>query len=127
MEIDPHTLQEILQRIHQQMRCPQCGKRVPVDFSSVQVVADQEMLLQLKCDVCNAYIVLQASFKDGEGAEEVLEGDKTANLSSNLQISQKEVGMVAKALEGSGGSFEKLFEEYVVKDTDENEEKSDEE
>ena len=54
MEIDPHTLQQILQRIHQQMRCPQCGKRVTVDLSAVRVVAHESMLLQIKCDGCSA-------------------------------------------------------------------------
>ncbi len=114
MEIDPHTLQQILQRIYQQMRCPQCGSRVPVNFSSVQVVADDAMLLQLKCDGCGSYIVLHASIagtaKKAEQAEEVA----TANISSKLNIATDEAKMVAKALEESDGSFEKLFEKYDV-------------
>ncbi|MBT7929493.1 hypothetical protein HN682_06225, partial [Candidatus Peregrinibacteria bacterium] len=61
MDIDPHTLQRILDRIEKQMRCPQCGRQVPVDFSSVRLMAENAMLLQVKCDDCNAYIVLQAS------------------------------------------------------------------
>src|SRR5262245_30111077 len=56
MDIDPHTLQQIIQRIYQQMRCPQCSKRVPVDFSSVRLASDDFLLLQLKCDTCDAFI-----------------------------------------------------------------------
>ncbi|MDA1209316.1 MAG: hypothetical protein O2904_04780 [bacterium] len=113
MEIDPHTLQHILQRIYQQMRCPQCGKRVPVDFSSVRVVADTAMLLQLKCDMCNAYIVLQASLQGVEeiGVKPYVE-DETLNNSTTLEFSKKELGMLQQGLEQAGGSFESLFEKY---------------
>ncbi|MDD5623857.1 MAG: hypothetical protein PHI23_04065 [Candidatus Peribacteraceae bacterium] len=113
MELDPHTLQQILHRIRQQMRCPQCGKHVPVDFSSVRVVGDHAMLLQLKCDMCNAYIVLHASL---QGIEKIsapgYEKDATANVSSSLQFSEKEITMLEEALDQSGGSFEKLFQQY---------------
>jgi len=113
MEIDPHTLQHILQRIYQQMRCPQCGKRVPVDFSSVRVVADSTMLLQLKCDMCNAYIVLQASLQGVEELEmQAYKQDETANNSTTLEFSEKELGMLQEGLEQAGGSFESLFEKY---------------
>lgn len=114
MDIDPHTLQQILQRIHQQMRCPQCGKRVPVDFSSIRVVAEQALILQLKCDICNAYIVLQATLQGGEMLESDKGVDKTANISSNLQLSQDEVKLVSKALENAGGSFQQLFKDYNI-------------
>jgi hypothetical protein len=57
MELDPHTLQQIIQRIYQQMRCPQCGKRIPVDFTSVRLAGDDFMLLQLK---------YEAAFCDGD-------------------------------------------------------------
>ena len=115
MELDPHTLQEILERIHQQMRCPQCGKRVPVDFSSVQVVADTSMLLQLKCEGCNAYIVLQASLKGVENlGASGYNKDETMNISSTLQLSKDEMGAMRQGLEECGGSFEKLFEKYGI-------------
>ena len=114
MEIDPHTLQQILERIKQQMRCPQCGKRVPVDFSSVRVVSGESLLLQLKCDSCNAYIVLHASLQGVEhlANSEHWEADGTVNASSNLQMSEDEVKMLNAALAESGGSFETLFEKY---------------
>jgi len=114
MEIDPHTLQQILQRIQQQMRCPQCGKRVPVDFSSVRIVADASLLLQLKCEMCSAFIVLHASLQGIENLsnQKEYEDDTTVNASSTLQMSDKELAMLNAALEQSGGSFDKLFQKY---------------
>lgn len=117
MEIDPHTLQQILERIKQQMRCPQCGKHVPVDFSSVRVVSDDALLLQLKCESCNAFIVLHASLQGVEHIktlqeEEIKEGEEVVNASSTLQVSKNELQMLGAALEKSEGSFSKLFEEY---------------
>lgn len=110
MDLDPHTLQQILQRIYQQMRCPQCGKKVPIDISSVRVVADSNMLLQLKCDQCNAYVVLQASLQgvDSLGAPPYSE-DSTSNASSALDVGGEDVKQVKAALVAAEGSFEKLF------------------
>jgi len=118
MELDPHTLQQILLRIQQQMRCPQCGNQVPVDFASVRVVADESLLLQLKCDACNAYIVLHASLQGAEhlGVKKKQEDDALVNASSTLQLSNKEVNMLEKALGEFDGSFEKLFEQYGAKE-----------
>jgi hypothetical protein len=117
MEIDPHTLQQILHRIYQQMRCPQCGRRVPVDFSSVQVVADAAILLQLRCDSCNTYIVLQASL---QGMEQITgkpyEYDVTANVSSSMEMSNDEMVLLHSALEQHGGSFEALFKEVHIEE-----------
>src|SRR3989338_2775346 len=53
MELDPHTLQLIIDRIEQQMRCPQCGKRIPVNMTSVRLAGDDFMLLQLECETCD--------------------------------------------------------------------------
>jgi hypothetical protein len=115
MELDPHTLQQILLRIRQQMRCPQCGKQVPVSFSSVRVVGENAMLLQLKCDTCNAYIVLHASLQGLEklGARP-FEEDARRNVSSSLRLSDDEVKILHEALDQSGGSFEQLFRKYGV-------------
>lgn len=112
MEFDPHTLQQILQRIYQQMRCPQCGNRVPVDFSAVRVVAAGSLLLQLKCEDCNAFIVLHASIQGmpNVGMEEEQPG--IVNASSTLQLSGSEMDMLHRALQESDGSFEKLFAKY---------------
>lgn len=120
MELDPHTLQKIIDRIKQQMRCPQCGKRVPIDFSSVRVVSEDAMLLQLKCDSCNAFIVLHASLQGVEHVKQELEeGEEIVNASSTMQMSKEELSMLGAALEKTDGSFEKLFKEYGSSDEDE--------
>jgi hypothetical protein len=125
MDIDPHTLQQILDRIKQQMRCPQCGKHVPVNFSSVRVMSDNALLLQLKCDSCNAFIVLHASLQGVDQISDEVFNDEegTTNASSTLQMSEDEMKMLNAALEESGGSFGKLFEKYdedtPSKETDE--------
>lgn len=109
MEMDPHTLQLIIRRIEQQMRCPQCGKRVPVDFASVRVATDKFMLLQLKCDTCEAYIVLHASLQGAESAGEAEYGTELRNASSTLQLEEDELKCLRDALAEHDGSFEKLF------------------
>ncbi|PIR49269.1 hypothetical protein COU80_00785 [Candidatus Peregrinibacteria bacterium CG10_big_fil_rev_8_21_14_0_10_55_24] len=115
MEIDPHTLQQIIERIYQQMRCPQCSSRVPVDFSSVRVVASDAMLLQLKCDSCGAFIVLHASLQGAKfDHEHAVHG--TQNFSTQLNLAEGEVHMLHHALQECGGSFEKLFQTYGAKD-----------
>ncbi len=111
MELDPHTLQQIIQRIYQQMRCPQCGKRVPVDFASVRIAADDFMLLQLKCETCDAYIVLHASLQ-GTGKLPPKEKDATVNESSALYLKEGEVDALRAALEANDGSFQRIFREY---------------
>jgi len=118
MDIDPHTLQQILQRIQQQMRCPQCGRHVPVDFSAVRVVADAAMLLQLNCDGCNAFIVLHASLQGVDNLKTQAIEDGTVNASSNLHMSDSEVKMLKSALQQSDGSFEKLFNKYGKEETE---------
>jgi hypothetical protein len=112
MEFDPHTLQQIIQRIYQQMRCPQCGKRVPVDFTSVRMAADDFMLLQLRCDACDAYIVLHASLQGAEQLAKQAEGDETVNASSALHLKDGEVEALREGLAQCGGSFEKLFHTF---------------
>lgn len=115
MEFDPHTLHQILQRIKQQMRCPQCGEKVPVDFASVRLSGDDFLLLQLKCEVCDAYIVLHASLQGaGKPAaakeETVASGPLGQNASSTICLKEGEVEVLRGALEQSGGSFARLFE-----------------
>jgi hypothetical protein len=118
MDLDPHTLQQIIQRIYQQMRCPQCGKRVPVDFTSVRMAGDDFMLLQLKCETCDAYIVLHASLQGAEQLGVQATKDTTVNASSSLNLKENEVQMLGEALKQAGGSFEKLFQKYGKKGKD---------
>lgn len=116
MELDPHTLQQIIQRIYQQMRCPQCGKRVPVDFASVRMAADDFMLLQLKCETCDAYIVLHASLQGAEALLKQHKEDATVNASSTLHLKENEVAQLREALRQSGGSFQALFDKFDTSD-----------
>lgn len=110
MEFDPHTLNQIIQRIQQQMRCPQCGERIPVDFASVRLTGDDFVLLQLKCEVCDAYIVLHASLQGMKGPQAEKEEKSTGmNASSTLTLKEGEVESLRDAIQGSGGSFENLF------------------
>lgn len=112
MEFDPHTIHQIIQRIQQQMRCPQCGEKVPVDFASVRLTSDDFVLMQLKCDVCEAYIVLHASLAGIKGVRlEKEDQDKILNASSSLCMKEGEVELLRNALEKASGSFEQLFVE----------------
>lgn len=84
-----------------------------MDFSSVRVMADNAMLLQLKCDSCNAYIVLHASLQGVEHLSAVpYEEDDTANASTSLELNSEELAMLKEGLSQSGGSFETLFNSY---------------
>jgi recombinational DNA repair protein RecR len=110
MEFDPHTLHQIIQRISQQMRCPQCGEKVPVDFTCVRLTSDDFVLMQLKCEVCDAYIVLHASLSCIKGVKlEKEDKEKILNASSSLCMREGEVDLLRNALEKASGSFEQLF------------------
>lgn len=112
MEFDPHTLHKILQRIRQQMRCPQCGEQVPVDFACVKITGDDFVLLQLRCELCDAYIVLHASLQGMRGiVMQKDESDKIMNASTSLLSGDPDVEMLRNALESASGSFEQIFEE----------------
>lgn len=114
MQLDPHTLAQIIQRIERQMRCPQCGKRVPVDFASVRIVGDDFLLLQLKCETCDAFIVLHASLQGTvvPAPTNAEDAEVMQNASSTLSMSEDEIKMLQEALSQSGGSFEQLFKKY---------------
>lgn len=109
MELDPHTLHVILQRIRQQMRCPQCGEKVPVEVAAVRLTGDDFLLMQLKCEVCEAFIVLHASLK---GLQEQVSEEQAAgmNISSCLCGKELDVDGMRAELHRAEGSFTKLFE-----------------
>ena len=114
MQFDPHTLHQIIQRIQQQMRCPQCGERIPVGFPAVRLTGDDFVLLQLRCDICDAYIVLHAALQakepDPNKKETGSEKEKGMNASSTLCLKEGEIETLRAALDAAGGSFEKMFE-----------------
>lgn len=110
MEFSPHSLNQVLTRIREQMRCPQCGTPVDVDFPSVKIAADEFMLLQLKCESCTAFIVLHVNLRSPEVMKEVPASATLLNASSTLTLSEEEMSTLRNALHESNGSFEKLFE-----------------
>lgn len=85
-----------------------------MDFGSVRLTGDDFMLLQVRCDTCDAYIVLHAALREKEAKkseEEVTVGkDKVMNASSTLCLGDDEIKVLRTAVEQHGGSFEKLFE-----------------
>jgi hypothetical protein len=115
MEFDPHAIHEILTRIQEQMRCPQCSKKVSVDFPSLKLAGDDFMLLQLKCDSCQAFIVLHVSLSGAVQEQYQSKDHGIKNVSSTLKLDEGELTMLKKALEQSGGSFEKLFADDMNK------------
>ncbi len=93
------------------MRCPQCGERVPVDFAAVRLTGDDFVLLQLKCETCDAYIVLHASLQGIKPAvQAVTEGAHGVNASSALCLTDDQVNQLRGAIESAGGPFNSLFE-----------------
>ncbi|TSC79011.1 MAG: hypothetical protein G01um101425_857 [Candidatus Peregrinibacteria bacterium Gr01-1014_25] len=111
MDLDPHTLHLILQKIRQQMRCPQCGGKVPVEFASVRITGDDFLLFQLRCEACDAYIVLHASLQGATKAAKAPaeDGAHGLNASSMLGAHENEVKLVRKALTQADGSFAMVF------------------
>lgn len=110
MEFDPHTIHHILQRIRQQMRCPQCGEKVPVEMGSVRITGDDFLIMQLKCEACDAYVVLHASLQGMKGiASPAAEKDVLKNASSAIRGTEAEIEFIQRALEKAAGSFESAF------------------
>ena len=112
MDYNPHSLHQILIRIREQMRCPQCGTRVEVDFPSIKLAGDDFLLLQLKCESCNALIVLHVNLTETKPTAANHPG--LANASSSLSLDQDQMKTLRNALKAAGGSFEKLFKQLEV-------------
>lgn len=112
MEFNPHSLHLILTRIREQMRCPQCGTRVPVDFPSIKLAGDDFMLLQLQCQSCNAFIVLHVNLAERSPEPAKPRNQELLNASSTLSLSEKEMDILREALDSCEGSFEKLFRKF---------------
>jgi hypothetical protein len=121
MEIDPHTIQQILTKVRDQLRCPQCRKRVDVDMEALKVLGDSFAVMQLRCTMCEAYIMLHATLTaDRTGIEHVrlesgrvpaprsIEGSK--NASTRLTPDPKEMESMRESLEKAQGSFNQLFD-----------------
>jgi len=125
MDFDPHTLHQIIQKIQQQMRCPQCGKQVPVDLDAVELTGNDFVLLKIRCETCDAYIVLHASLQGVKMASHEDENRFLLNASSQMSAESMDTKSISDAVKESGGSFQKMFGE--VKQEDDREVKKKEE
>jgi len=115
MEFNPHSLNQILLRIREQMRCPQCGTGISVDFPAIKLAGDSFMLLELKCEACMSFIVLHVNLMEKTTevvAEEVV---PSVNASSSVTLSADEMKTLRSALQTFDGSFEKMFQKHGKK------------
>ncbi|HLC76188.1 MAG TPA: hypothetical protein VJB82_03700 [Candidatus Peribacterales bacterium] len=107
MNIDPHTIQQILIRIREQLRCPQCRKHVDISIEGLKVLNDNFAVMQAQCPTCDAHIMLHATIavvakQDGEKGV-------GKNASTNLMVDVDEITELKKSLQSSNGSFSKIF------------------
>jgi len=107
MSIDPHTIQQILIRIREQLRCPQCRKHMDVGVESLKVLSDSFAVMQVQCSACDAHIMLHATITFVEKQD----GEKSAgkNASTKLMVDIDEITEIKKSLQKSNGSFTALF------------------
>jgi hypothetical protein len=116
MDFNPHALNQILVRIREQMRCPQCGTGVMVDFPAIKLAGDTFMLLELKCDACASFIVLHVNLLEKATDEsKTSEVKPSMNASSSVSLSADEMKTLRSALKKFEGSFEKMFKEHGKK------------
>ncbi|MBI1934568.1 hypothetical protein HYS30_02775 [Candidatus Peregrinibacteria bacterium] len=112
MDYDPHTIHTIIQKIQQQLRCPQCSRKISVDWHAIRLTGDDFVLLQLRCEACDAYIVLHAScqgVREGETPQDAKL--RMLNASSLLARSDIELEKIRESLMKADGSFERMFGE----------------
>ena len=115
MDFNPHSLHQILTRLREQMRCPQCGTHIDVDFPALKMAGEDFMLLQLKCESCSAFIVLHVHMSEQQRREVMLGRDAMMNASSSLSLTEDEMATLRNALASAEGSFEKLFHNFEKK------------
>jgi len=69
------------------------------------------MLLQVRCDMCDAYIVLHASLAGIKNIKvEKEDKERIMNASSTLCQKDNEIDDLRLTLEKAGGSFDQLFQ-----------------
>lgn len=119
MEIDPHTVQQILTKVRDQLRCPQCRKRVEADLESLKVLGDSFAVLQLKCCTCDAFIMLHATLSaqnsemvsiTSENKEIISDTECSQNASTKLIMNSEDLQSLQKSLEDANGSFSEMFD-----------------
>lgn len=131
MHLDPHTLHALVEKVHSQLRCPQCMKKVAVELQSLKVIGDSFAVFQLHCRTCEAHIFLHATLRTvhampGErrpddvargGRALACEGGETQstkkNFSTTLELEERELLVLRQALKETGGNFSEVFEESL--------------
>lgn len=110
MDIDPHTLQEILSKVREQLRCPQCRK--PMDalsLGSLKVVGGGFAVLQGQCSACSAHVMLHAAVAQAPREIAVDPAQVGKNASSRLSIESDDLRAIGTSLQKADGSFAKIF------------------
>ena len=107
MDIDPHTIQQILTRIREQLRCPQCRKRMEVSLESLKVLGENFVVMQMQCGTCDAHIMLHATIAMKKESEDPESGK---NASTKLMVDIDDIKELEKSIQKSNGSFTKLFD-----------------
>lgn len=78
----------------------------------MRLSGDDFAILQLKCDCCDAYIVLHASLAGLKAAITPKDDHKSImNASSTLCEKETDMDQLRSVLSAAGGSFEQLFGE----------------
>ena len=115
MELDPHMLHQILEKIKQQLTCPQCGKNVDTEAESLRLVGDSFTVFQMQCPQCGAHVVLHATVASPQLAA-IIESrpgvkETGTNESTSIHLESKELEVLRDSLKDADGSFSKLFKE----------------
>ena len=111
-------------KVREQLKCPQCRKRVEVDMDSLKVLGDDFAVLQLQCSTCDAYVMLYATIATkGEAAGEITLGVDpeaipeelgTENVSTKLMTDADEITKLRSSLQAAKGSFTEIFGEVSI-------------
>ena len=128
MDIDPHTIQQLLEKIRSHLRCPQCTRKVTMPFESLKVMGQQFAVFQLACEACTAHIFLHATLRLGTAVVTAVprslrpldvarnsgQAGQTGQAPStalSVTLDPQELEALRQALRDAGGSFSMLFEE----------------
>lgn len=107
MEIDPHTIQVIITKVQDQLRCPQCRKKMEVDLESLKVLGSGLAVMQMQCPACDAHIMLHTSISRIQPDDPV---ESTRNASSKITVDIDEIKTIREGIKESNGSFSKMFD-----------------
>lgn len=107
MEIDPHTIQMIITKVQDQLRCPQCRKKMEVNLESLKVLGSGVAVMQMQCPACDAHIMLHTSISTVPSDDPK---DAVRNASSKLTVDIDEIKTIKDGIEKAEGSFTKMFD-----------------